>query len=138
MAAVRIISWIARLSGLVALVLGLVFWFAQIDLITVHMAFGLLVALSLLVLSIVMLSIRGGRILGVIGVFYALIVPMFGELQLDLYISGASWLVPTVHMLIGIGAVALAQVMFTRYTRLKRASDPSALSSKSELRAAKS
>lgn len=138
MAAVRIISWIARLSGLVALVLGLVFWFAQINLITVHMAFGLLVALSLLVLSIVMLSIRGGRILGVIGVFYALIVPMFGELQLDLYISGASWLVPTVHMLIGIGAVALAQVMFTRYTRLKRASDPSALSSKSELRAAKS
>ena len=138
MVAVRIISWVARLSGLVALALGLLFWFAQIDLITVHMVFGLLVALSLLTLSIVMLSIKGGRILGVVGILYALVVPMFGELQLDLYISGASWLIPTIHMLIGIGAVALAQVMFTRYTRLKRMSDPSAVPSKSGLQAAKS
>lgn len=138
MAAIRIISWVARLSGLVALVLGLLFWFAQIDLITVHMVFGLLVALSLLVLSIVMLSIRGGRILGVVGILYALVVPMFGELQLDLYVSGASWLIPTVHLLIGIGAVALAQIMFTRYVRLKRASGPSALSRKTEPRIVKS
>lgn len=138
MAAVRIISWVARLSGLVALILGLLFWFAQIDLITVHMAFGLLVTLSLLALSIVMLSIRGGRVLGVVGILYALVVPMFGELQLDLYISGASWLIPTIHMLIGLGAVALAQVMFTRYTRLKRASEPSVLSSERELRTVKS
>lgn len=138
MAAIRIISWVARLSGLVALILGLLFWFAQIDLVTVHMTFGLLVTLSLLILSIVMLSIRGGRVLGVVGILYALVVPMFGELQLDLYVSGAPWLVPTIHMLIGIGAIGLAQVMFTRYMRLRRASNPSALSSKSELRAVKS
>lgn len=138
MAAIRTISWIARLSGLVALALGLLFWFAQIDLINIHMTFGVLVALSLLILSVAMLGIRGGRVLGTIGIVYALIVPIFGELQLHLYVSGASWLVPTVHMLIGIGAVGLAQVLFTRYVRLKRASNPSALASKGELRAVKS
>lgn len=121
MVAVRILSWIVRLSGLLALVLGLLFWFAHVDWISVHEALGALVTLSLLALSLVMVSVRGGRALGALGIVYALIVPFVGEMQVQWYVSAATWLVPTVHMLIGIGAIGLAQVMVTRYTRLKEA-----------------
>ena len=53
-------------------------------------------------------------------------------------VSSAAWLVPTVHMLIGIGAVGLAQIMYTRYVRLKRAVDSSILPKKIEPQVAKS
>ena len=127
MVAVRILSWIVRLSGLVALVLGLLFWFARVDWIEVHAVFGALVTLSLLSLSLVLLSVRGGRILAVSGVLYALIVPIVGEMQVGWYIAGAPWLVPTIHMLIGIGAIGLAQILTTRYMRLKGAKGSSAI-----------
>ena len=53
-------------------------------------------------------------------------------------VSSAAWLVPTVHMLIGIGAVGLAQIMYTRYVRLKRAADAAVLPKKIEPPVAKS
>jgi hypothetical protein len=133
MVAVRILSWIARLSGLGAVVLGLLFWFAQIDWISVHEVFGLLVTLSLLALSGMMISVRGGRILGIVGIIYAIIVPFVGEMQVQWYVSAATWLVPTIHLLIGIGAIGLAQVMATRYSRLKGAKRPSSIARSGEL-----
>lgn len=135
MVAVRILSWIARLSGLGAVVLGLLFWFAQIDWISVHEVFGLLVTLSLLALSVMMISVRGGRILGILGIIYAIIVPMIGEMQVGWYISGATWLVPTIHLLIGLGAIGLAQVMATRYPRLKGAKRSSPVARSGKLQA---
>src|SRR5579883_2609297 len=105
MVAVRILAWITRLSGLAALSLGLLFWFAQVDWISAHVIFGSLVVLSLLSLSLIVMSVRGGRVLAGTGILYALIVPIVGELQVRWYVAGASWLVPTIHMLIGIGAV---------------------------------
>lgn len=38
MVAVRVLAWIVRLSGLVALALGLLFWFALVDWITFVLA----------------------------------------------------------------------------------------------------
>lgn len=137
MIAVRILSWIARLSGLGALVLGLLFWFARIDWIDAHVLFGTLVTLSLLALSVVIISIRGGWLLGTAGIIYAILVPIIGEMQVRWYVDGAAWLVPTIHMLIGIGAVGLAQAMSTRYTRLRGAGLSSPIVQRTEAQTAK-
>lgn len=131
MVTLRIISWIARLSGLVALLLGLLFWAVDLNLfaapmvsnpsfIVVHILFGILVTFSLLVLSIALMTTRGGRVLGVVGFVYALIVPIFGEVQLRLHVGGASWLVPTIHLLIGLGAIGLSAVTVRNYSLLKQ------------------
>lgn len=122
MIAVRIIQWIARVAGLGALTLGLLFWIAQVDLISFHMLFGLTLALSLLVLSLVLVCTRGIRLLGAAGVVYALILPAFGLRQAMLLVGSMHWLIQTVHLLVGLGALALVQLMDVRYTRLKRAS----------------
>ena len=120
MMAVRIIQWVAGLAGLGALALGLLFWVAQVDDINIHMLFGLTVALALLVLSIVMVATRGTRLLGAVGIVYALILPVFGLTQSGILIGSLHWLIQAAHLLVGLGALALAGTMGTRYMRLKR------------------
>jgi hypothetical protein len=120
MIVVRIIQWVAGLAGLGALTLGLLFWIAQVDDINIHMLFGLTVALALLVLSIVMVATRGMRLMGTVGIVYALILPVFGLTQSGILIGSAHWLIQAAHLLVGLGALALAGIMGTRYMRLKR------------------
>ena len=120
MTVVRIIQWIAGIAGLGALALGLLFWIAQIDLLNIHMLLGLTVALALLVLSIVMVATRGMRLLGAIGIVYAFILPVFGLTQSGILTGSTHWLIQVAHLLVGLGALALAGIMGTRYIRLKR------------------
>ncbi len=120
MSIVRIIQWIGGIAGLGALTLGLLFWIAHIDLRNVHMLFGLIVALSLLVLGIVGVFTRGMRVLGVVVIVYALIVPVFGLTQATLLVGSLHWLIQTAHLLVGLGALALIGILSTRYIRLKQ------------------
>lgn len=124
----RIIQIIIGIAGLVALTLGLLIWIANIDLISIHMLFGLIVALTLLIMSIIAVSTRGMRIWGIVGIVYALIVPVFGLTQFGILIGDLHWLIQTAHMLVGIGAMVLAGIMSARYAKLKHTMAKSAAS----------
>ena len=119
MTAVRIIVWIARIAGVGALLLGLLFWIAQIDLISFHMLLGITFGLALLLLSIGMLFTASMRLLGAIGIVYAFILPIFGLTQTRLLIGNLHWLIQVAHLLLGLGALVLVQGIYTRYVRLK-------------------
>lgn len=116
----RILQVIVGLAGLCALVLGLVIWIANIDLTDIHMLFGLLVTLGLLVMSIIALIARELRIWGIVGIIYAIIVPIFGELQVNMLVGNLHWLIETLHTLVGIGAIVLTGILGARYRTLKR------------------
>jgi hypothetical protein len=108
------------MAGVGALLLGLLFWITQISFITIHMLFGVTLALSLLVLSIVMVCIRGARLLGAMGIVYAFILPAFGLTQASLLIgSSMHWLIQAAHLCVGIGSVTLVQGIYVRYRRLR-------------------
>lgn len=121
---VGIIRWIGGIAGLGALTLGLMFWIANIDFIGIHMLLGITVALSLLLLGLVALSAKKVRLLGAVGVIYALIVPVFGLTQDRILDTSAHWVIQTAHLLVGIGALALIGIISTRYQRLKPAQLP--------------
>jgi len=122
MSVVRIIQVIAGISGLVALVLGLLIWFAQMYVVLpVHMILGLIVTLVLLIFSILALLTSGLRVLGVIGIIYALFVPIFGLTQASLLAGDLHWLVRIAHLLVGVGAMGLIGNIGARYVRLKQA-----------------
>lgn len=118
MIAVRVITWLIRVVGVGALLLGLLFWIAQVNLITFHMLFGLTLALSLLILGFIMVFNIGVRLLGAIAVVYALILPIFGMTQASILVGNLHWIIQTLHLLVGLGALFLAQAMYTRYIRL--------------------
>jgi hypothetical protein len=122
MSAVRIIQLIAGIAGLVALVLGLLMWFAQANVVLpVHMILGLIVTLGLLILAIMAVFTSELRVLGVIGIIYALIVPVFGLTQFNLLVGDLHWLIRIAHLLVGLGAMGLIGIIAARYRRLKQA-----------------
>ncbi len=116
----RMIQVISGVAGLGALLLGLLIWIANINLISIHMLFGLIVTLTLLIMSIIAVSTRDLRIWGVVGIVYALLVPVFGLTQFNILTGNLHWLIQTAHMLVGIGALALTGMMGARYMALKR------------------
>ena len=116
----RILQIIVGIAGLCALVLGLFIWIANIDLTDIHMLFGLLVTLGLLVMSIIALTARGLRIWGSIGIVYAIIVLIFGVSQSTMLVGNLHWLTQTLHTLVGIGTIVLTGFLGVRYRTLKR------------------
>jgi len=116
----RLLQIVVGIAGLCALVLGLFIWIANSDLTDIHMLFGLLVAVGLLVMSIIALTTRGLRIWGIVGIVYAIIVPIFGVLQSKLLVGHLYWLIQTLHMLDGIGALVLTGILAARSMQLQR------------------
>jgi hypothetical protein len=116
----RLLQIVVGIAGLCALVLGLFIWIANSDLTDIHMLFGLLVTVGLLVMSIIALTARGLRIWGIVGIVYAIIVPIFGVLQSKLLVGHLHWLIQTLHMLDGIGALVLTGFLAARSMQLQR------------------
>jgi hypothetical protein len=83
----RLLQIIVGLAGLCALVLGLFTWIANIDLTDIHLLFGLLVTLGLLVMSIIALTASGLRLWGMVGIVYAIIVLIFGVSHSNLLVG---------------------------------------------------
>jgi hypothetical protein len=73
----RLLQIIASIAALVAVSLGMG-TYTHADFTSIHMLFGLIVALILLILAVMAVFTSGLRRLGAIGIVYALIVPIFG------------------------------------------------------------
>jgi hypothetical protein len=116
----RILQIIVGIAGLCALVLGLFIWIANSDLTDIHLLFGLLVTLGLLVMSIIALTASRQRIWGLVGIVYAVILLIFGEAQSNILVGNLHWLIQALHTLIGIGAIVLTGALGARYRTLKR------------------
>ncbi len=116
----RILQIVVGIAGLCALVLGLLIWIANLDLIPFHMLFGILVTLGLLIMGILALTARGLRVLGIVGIIYAIIVPIFGLSQFNILVGNLHWIIQALHMLVGIGAMALTGILGARYMTLRR------------------
>jgi hypothetical protein len=118
---VRIILWISRLAGLGATILGLSHWLGWFSLIAFHMVFGLLVAFTLFVLSGIMIFTKRMKLPGILGMLFACLLPVFGIIQSTLLIGDVHWLIQVIHLLVGIIAVAITQILGRRYELFKQA-----------------
>jgi len=72
------------------------------------------------VMSIIHLTTPGLRVWGMVGIVYAIIVPIFGVLQSNLLVGHLHWLIQTLHMLDGIGALVLTGFLAARSMQLQR------------------
>ena len=121
MRAMTIFDWILRVAGTIVLVLGLLIWTLQLNILSIHITFGIIVTLTLLVISILATFARGLRVLGIIGMIYAFVIPLLGLNQVRLLVGDQHWLIQVLHLLVGIGALALGETISRRYLRLKQA-----------------
>src|SRR6266446_3565150 len=116
----RLFRIIATIAALIAVTFGMG-TYTHPDLTSIHILFGLIVALALLILAVIAVFNSGLRRLGAIGIVYAFIVPIFGGTQRMILVGDLHWLVETAHLVVGFGALALIGAIGERFVRRKTA-----------------
>lgn len=120
---VRITIMVLRISALIALILGLIFWASHADnLVPIHMLLGILVTLSLWILGITIGITKGGNWgLGAGAIVLGLLVFGLGLKQQGLLVGSLHWVIQVIHLLLGLAAIGLGEMIAGRYKRLSKA-----------------
>src|SRR5258708_13001900 len=109
---------ILRLGVVGAMMFGILFWLnIATNLITVHMLIGIIVVLSLWIIGLVQGFMKGGSLpfaglTFVVGLALAIV----GLYQQQWLIGPAHWVIQVIHLLLGLSAIALAE-MIVRLTK---------------------
>ena len=120
--ATMVAHMLARVTGLTQIILGLLIWIFHPDaVIPVHIAVGLALVLSLWTLAFLAAEAGVSRGLVILAVFWGLLAPVLGLTQGQLLVGDAHWVIQVVHLLVGIGAIGLAD---TLAARIKRTTGP--------------
>jgi hypothetical protein len=99
-------QWLVRITGLIQIVLGLLFWTGnQLTLVPVHMLVGLILVLSLWTLAFI--GARSGVPPGfvVFAFLWGLLLPIFGVTQGQILTGSPHWLIQVLHLLVGLAAI---------------------------------
>jgi len=117
-AAARILVVLARLFGLTAVVLGLLFWAGYARGWTgLHMAVGSGMVLSLFVLAVVALRSDAGPGLVVLAIGWAFLVPILGVMQTRLLPGPLHWMIQVLHLAVSGAAIGLAGALGAQVAR---------------------
>jgi hypothetical protein len=102
-------------TGLLQLVLGMLFWAGIAkNLVPVHATIGILLVLSMWTLAFFCARVKAPIGLVVLVVVWGLVLPFVGLGQKNILPGGAHWVVQVVHLLLGLAALGLANVLAGR------------------------
>ncbi len=119
---VRITSMVLRVCGVIVLILGILFWTNNAtSLIPVHMLLGILITIALWILGVVMLVTKGGNIgIGIGAIVLGILVVGLGLTQQQILVGSAHWIIQVIHLLLGLSAIGMGEMISARYRRLHR------------------
>ena len=113
-----IIQNAVRVLGLILLVLGFMFWSGHsFEYIPVHMRLGEILVTLLWIIAAMGLraGVKAGLVLG--AMFYGLIVVAFAFRMGTLLPGGAHEVIRVVHLLLGVGAIGLVEMIGAKIKR---------------------
>ena len=113
-----IAQMLVRITGVLLLVLGVLFWSgAALSLIPLHMLVGLVLVLSLWLLAAVasQAGVPIGMAAGV--ALIGLITLILGLIQDSLVPGGAHWVIQVLHLLLGLAAIGSGEMIGGRLRR---------------------
>ncbi len=113
---------LVRLAAVALIALGIVIWTGHPDGIAgIHILIGLLFVLALWVLAVLALRSSVAFPLAAAGLVWGMVVVAFGLAQQALIPGDAHWVIRVIHLLIGLVAVGLAEMLSGRLRRAKPA-----------------
>ena len=125
---VRVTIMVMRLCMLIVLILGIFFWIKRTDvsgspLVLLHMGLGILIALLLVILGGFIVTVKEQNIGLAIGAFVLAICMVALGLRQQSILAGSSlhWIIQIVHLLLGLLAIGMAEMIAGRYKRLRAA-----------------
>jgi hypothetical protein len=112
--------WV-RVTGVIMIVLGLLFWSGNAEgLVPLHMLIGISLVLALWGLAVTGALARVSVGLVVVALVWGLVVPVLGLTQTQLLPGSAHWLIRILHLLVGVGAIGLAEALGRRIKARQR------------------
>jgi hypothetical protein len=116
---VRIAVNIIRIGVLIQIVSGILFWTGNADSFQiVHILIGILIVLSLWALGIVQ-GIQGGSFGLALATFVVgFLLALVGLFQTRWLIGDYHWIIQVIHLLLGLSAIGLAEMINGRYRRM--------------------
>ena len=120
-----ILVLLVRIEAPIIITLGLLFWTGNaLFLIPLHMLLGIVLVLALWTLSVV--AAVAGVNLGLVAVaaLWGVVVPILGLAQERLLPGPAHWVIQVLHLLVGLTAIALAQVLANQTRRSPKLLSP--------------
>ena len=110
---------VLRLAVLVALIMGIIFWTGNAgNLIPIHMIIGIIVVLSLWAIGLAQGFMKGGSFgLAVATFILGLIIAIVGLYQQRWLPGSAHWVIQVIHLLLGLSAIALGEMIYGRTRR---------------------
>lgn len=116
---IQIASIVLRVCGLLALILGILFWNGSLlNLIPVHMLLGVLVVLSLWIIGVGQaFAPDGSWPLAAVALAAGVLVIIVGIRQSSLLIGTFHWVIQVIHLLLGVLAVGIGQIGAARYRK---------------------
>ena len=107
-----------RFSGLLQLILGGFVWASEADyLIMPHMLIGTIFTFTLFILTYQAYRAGVPRGLVILAAVWALILPIWGGAQENILPEAYVWISKVLHLLCGLGAIGLAEMMTMRMVK---------------------
>jgi hypothetical protein len=120
---IKMLSWFVRIAGLGAFLLGMTIWrspgvLGNLEVaLQIHMTLGGIVALALAILAVWALSARVRIPAAIAALFWAAATVYVGTVQAWWVAVGGHPVIEVIHVLLGIGAIGLAEMLAAAITR---------------------
>ncbi len=116
---VRIAVNIVRVGVIIQLISGILFWTGHADNFQLaHIIIGILIVLSLWTLGIVQ-GVQGGSFGLALATFVVgFLLALVGLFQKQWLVDNNHWIIQVIHLLLGLSAIGLAEMIGGRYRRM--------------------
>lgn len=116
---IRISSIVLSLAGLLALVLGLLFWVGMaLNLVSMHMLLGLLAVGALWVIGIGQAFSKAANwIIAACALIVGAVTASLGMIQASLMVGEFHWVIQIVHLVLGLLTIGLGHMSAARYRK---------------------
>ena len=116
---VRIAVNIVRVGVLIQIISGILFWTGNADNFQLaHIVIGILIVLSLWTLGIAQ-GLQGGSFSLALATFVVgFLLALVGLFQKQWLVGSNHWIIQVIHLLLGLSAIGLAEMIGGRYRRM--------------------
>lgn len=114
----QVLGVIGRISGIVLVVLGLLFWTGRAyPLVPLHMGLGVLLVLALWAQAALAARAGAPAALVAFAIGWGAVMPVFGMTQAGILPGPYHWIIRVLHLAIGIVGMRLVEVLGLRVRR---------------------
>lgn len=118
---INLLRWCIRIAWLAALVLGILLWSGRAGgALNVHMTLGWVVAAGLVTIAVYALVSSVRIPLAVVALAWAAATVYVGVMQNQWMPGGSHWIIEAIHLLLGIGAIGMAEALAGGIARGKK------------------